>query len=427
MFRRAIAWQVIAGGLLVCGIIYLSWIPSPRMIEVGWMPGWLTRWADAHDQLRTAVPFFLFGGLIGFAGVPRRRGAGFYGVAWLALTLLVTAVELRQLSLPRRVFDGADIFWGSVGAGVGLGIAVMGAEVLKPILAMMKTDDEFRVVPVRGEGGAENRGAANAPLYFMGLRFWNGETDALLREMDQKGGMLAVPSAPSLAQAAEDPLLQTAYRESEWCVMDGGYVALVVRLLGRSVRRISGLQLIEKITAASGDSPIPLRERSILWVVPSRDEEERIGKFLSEQSFDSLKQSYYLAPFYRRDEDFNDRELVAQVQSSKPDWIILCLGGGRQEKLGYFLKKGRTQVDDKRPDGPVILCTGAAIAFFTGGQARIPTWADRMYLGWLFRVIEKPGAFLPRYVKAGWHFPLALWRQRGTWFDLPQGDSRGNN
>lgn len=259
------------------------------------------------------------------------------------------------------------------------------------------------------------------PLYFLGLRFWNDETDALLREMDSAGGMLAVPSAPSLAQAAEDPLLQAAYQKSDWCVMDGGYVALIVRLLGKSVRRISGLQLIEKITAPADESPIPLRERTLLWVVPSQEEEERIRKFLETQSFDGAKQAYYLAPFYRKDEDFNDGDLISKVGILKPDWIILCLGGGRQEKLGYFLKASRSQENDARPNGPVILCTGAAIAFFTGGQAKIPTWADRMYLGWLMRIIEKPGAFLPRYVKAGWHFPLALWRQRGTWFERPQG------
>lgn len=31
------------------------------------------------------------------------------------------------------------------------------------------------------------------------------------------------------------------------------------------------------------------------------------------------------------------------------------------------------------------------------GQANIPTRADRLYLGWLFRILQSPKTFLPRY------------------------------
>ncbi len=253
------------------------------------------------------------------------------------------------------------------------------------------------------------------PFYFLGLRFWNNKTDALLQEIDRDGGMLAVPSAPSLAQASEDELLKKAYQTSDWSVMDGGYVALIVRMLGRNIPRISGLQLIQKLTDSGSACPFPVKERKILWAIPSEQEGARIRTFLERQGFDAAKQTYYLAPFYKSDADFNDQTLNELVGSVRPDWIILCLGGGRQEKLGYYLRRATAGFDRK----PVILCTGAAIAFFTGGQASIPTWADRLYLGWFFRVMQDPKAFIPRYLVATWKFPLAMWRQRGTWFKVP--------
>jgi N-acetylglucosaminyldiphosphoundecaprenol N-acetyl-beta-D-mannosaminyltransferase len=280
-------------------------------------------------------------------------------------------------------------------------------------------------------------------FYFLGVRFWNGRSDDLIREMDRAGGMLAVPSAPSLAQMSEDVLLEKAYQSADWSVMDGGYVALVLRLLGKSVVRISGLQLIEKLVAAAEDSPIPFRARKVLWVVPSEAEKERIAKYLAAEGFDASLQDYYLAPFYRSDSEFQDKVLIQKADESRPDWIILCLGGGRQEKLGYFIRTSNVErptsnieereggegtsniehstsdVEGKRKNGPVILCTGAAIAFFTGGQAKIPTWADRLYLGWFLRIMENPGSFIPRYFKAAWHFPIAMWRYRGKWFVKP--------
>ena len=72
-----------------------------------------------------------------------------------------------------------------------------------------------------------------------------------------------------------------------------------------------------------------------------------------------------------------------------------------------------------RPNGPVILCTGGAISFLSGGQANIPTWADRMYLGWLLRVIQSPRTFLPRYWNAAYEFPKLLWEERTRLFLEP--------
>jgi UDP-N-acetyl-D-mannosaminuronic acid transferase (WecB/TagA/CpsF family) len=270
--------------------------------------------------------------------------------------------------------------------------------------------------------------ATQTAFHFLGLRFWNADTDLLLKELDTSGGMLGVPSAPSLAQMPEDPLLKTAYQDADWSVMDGGYVALILRAMGRNCRRISGLQLVQKLTARAGGGPLPMQDRKLLWVVPTPEEEQRIANYLAAQGFSAANQTYYRAPFYKKDEDFNDPALNALCQETQPDWIVLCLGGGRQEKVGYFLTqnlpafKPAADVPAGLSDSPllrrpVILCTGAAIAFLTGGQANIPTWADRMYLGWFLRIARDPASFIPRYFKAAWHFPWALWKMRGNWFD----------
>ena len=47
-----------------------------------------------------------------------------------------------------------------------------------------------------------------------------------------------------------------------------------------------------------------------------------------------------------------------------------------------------------------IICTGAAIAFQTGSQAKIPNWVDTIYLGWFARIIQNPRLFFMRFLKA---------------------------
>jgi hypothetical protein len=104
-------------------VLYLSWRTHPRMEEVGFIPDWVSAWADErrNDTLRTAVPFVALGWLVGgwlwVQGRPWRQWLW----AWAALVLLVSVAEIGQLFMPERSFDLADIAWGAAGALLGLG------------------------------------------------------------------------------------------------------------------------------------------------------------------------------------------------------------------------------------------------------------------------------------------------------------------
>jgi UDP-N-acetyl-D-mannosaminuronic acid transferase (WecB/TagA/CpsF family) len=54
-------------------------------------------------------------------------------------------------------------------------------------------------------------------------------------------------------------------------------------------------------------------------------------------------------------------------------------------------------------------CTGAALGFLTGDQFAIPDWADRLFLGWVFRLFSQPGVFIPRLSHA-FELPLLIWK-----------------
>lgn len=251
---------------------------------------------------------------------------------------------------------------------------------------------------------------------FLGIPFWSADAGLLLQEADGSGGLLTVPSAPSLAEMSRDPFLRQAYAESDWAVMDGGYVALVLRLVfRRRWPRISGLQLLERLLGTNGHHrSVPFAERRVLWVMPGAAEEARVGKLLAGLGFEADRQHFYQAPVYRTPEDYNDHALRDTVLRFRPDWVVLGIGGGKQEKLGYCL---RTALREEGSPLPVILCTGGAIAFLSGGQAHIPVWADRMYLGWLLRIIDNPRTFARRYWNAGWQFPRLLWEERHGLFE----------
>ena len=99
----------------------------------------------------------------------------------------------------------------------------------------------------------------------------------------------------------------------------------------------------------------------------------------------------YMAPIYGPKID--DPALLEQINRLKPQHVVVTIGGGTQERLGLYLKRNLSYL-------PAIHCIGAAIAFLSGDQVHIPVFADKLYLGWLYRCISEPKRYVPRYWEA---------------------------
>jgi UDP-N-acetyl-D-mannosaminuronic acid transferase (WecB/TagA/CpsF family) len=247
-------------------------------------------------------------------------------------------------------------------------------------------------------------------IQFCEVNFWNGTLDALIHRVFATGGDVLVPAAPALAKILEDTEYHTALREADYVIFDSGVVALLCLLIyRRRISRISGLRLMEYLFLGAGRSVI--ESQHLLWIIPHESEGRLIEKWIASIALPHLRQSFYLAPIYRKSADLSDQRLADLIAKTHPDAVIVCIGGGTQEKLAWHLKKM------VRPCPP-ILCTGAAVSFLTGSQARIPTWVDRACLGWLWRIFDEPKKFGPRYGSTLWNFPRMLWKYRlarGNW------------
>jgi UDP-N-acetyl-D-mannosaminuronic acid transferase (WecB/TagA/CpsF family) len=135
--------------------------------------------------------------------------------------------------------------------------------------------------------------------------------------------------------------------------------------------------------------------------MPNASARDQNLAWLNSQGYEFTKGDCYLAPHYPPGR-IMDEALMSLAKKRKPKHIVVCLGGGTQERLGLMLKR---ECGDARPS---IHCIGAAIGFLTGNQVRIPAWADRLFLGWLFRCCSEPAKFIPRYWKACQLIPMMI-------------------
>ena len=229
----------------------------------------------------------------------------------------------------------------------------------------------------------------------LGINFFQG-TVAEAVERIQGGGLLIVPAAPALVELRSNPGYRDALTNADLVLPDSAFMVLVWNLLQRDqTARISGLKYLRELLL----HPDVRRPGNCLWVMASPESAERNVAWLREKGIDVPGESVYIAPQYGSDP--TDPVLAEILERLRPQHIILTVGGGVQEQLGWYLKQNLSYT-------PSIHCVGAAIAFLSGVQANIPVWADRLYLGWLLRAISDPARFIPRYWAARKLFGMIL-------------------
>jgi exopolysaccharide biosynthesis WecB/TagA/CpsF family protein len=219
----------------------------------------------------------------------------------------------------------------------------------------------------------------------LGIHFFIGTAAQAVRRM-RDGGLLVVPAAPALKDLETKPAYREALVNADMAIADSAYMVMVWnRLQHDRIRRLSGLEYLRELLKQSD-----VRQAgNVLWIMASPASAERNLAWLAEQGITVPEDCVYLAPMYS-DDAITDPSLLARIEQVRPQHVILTLGGGTQERVGLYLKRNLSYL-------PSIHCIGAAIAFLSGDQVRIPIWADRSYLGWLYRSISEPRRYMPRY------------------------------
>jgi N-acetylglucosaminyldiphosphoundecaprenol N-acetyl-beta-D-mannosaminyltransferase len=221
----------------------------------------------------------------------------------------------------------------------------------------------------------------------LGISFFNGDVDEALASMDRRGGLLIAPSGTCFARLREDEMYRRAVVAAEVAIADSGLMVLLWRLLRRQkIGRISGLKYLKHLLRKLKTEGT----REIFWVLPSERARRKLFEWSRREPFPTASKNCYVAPRYGL--EIEDRNLLLLLEQNRPSHVIIAIGSGAQEKLGYYLRENSSY-------RPAIHCIGAALGFLTGDQFAIPDWADRLYLGWLLRLMTQPHRFVPRLVR----------------------------
>ncbi len=280
----------------------------------------------------------------------------------------------------------------------------------------------------------------------LGIDFFVGTAAEAIAHISKYGGLIVAPAAPSFIALQDDPDYRRAIADADLAIADSGWGVLFWRLLRREeLTRISGLALF-KALLETADARIP---GNLFFILPSEKAKTKTLEFGRNSGYPTTADDCYVAPKYQRSASgaeptprsevrdqrsdlvgqaflpakqtdpgkrerlpyssqlhssishlastastgIEDQKLVSIIEQRKPKHIIIGIGGGMQDKLGSYLKHQLTY-------RPGIYCIGAAPGFVTGDQIVIPMWADRFFVGWVFRLLSQPRTLLPRFWSA---------------------------
>ena len=249
----------------------------------------------------------------------------------------------------------------------------------------------------------------------LGIDFFVGTPAEAVAHVSKNGGLVVAPAAPSFIALQDDPNYARAIADADLAIADSGWAVLFWRLLRHEkLTRVSGLALF-KALLETADAQTP---RNLFFILPSEKAKIKTLEFARTSVYPITAGDCYVAPYYglrgqpsliragapplpegesrvRVEKTrtpragIEDPKLVRIIEQRKPNHIVIGIGGGMQDKLGSYLKH---QLNYR----PAIYCIGAAPGFVTGDQIIIPMWADRFFVGWIFRLFAQPRTLLPR-------------------------------
>ena len=222
----------------------------------------------------------------------------------------------------------------------------------------------------------------------LGIQFFNGDVEEAVGLMLQRGGLLVAPSGTCFARLRADKTYRRAVPAADLAIADSSLMVLLWRLLRRQkVERISGYKYLKHLLGRlKGEG-----KREVFWILATKHAQQSLFDWSRREGFSVAEKNCYVAPWYGS--EVEDRDILALLEQRRPTHVIVAIGSGAQEKLGYFMRENLSY-------RPAIHCIGAALGFITGDQISIPDWADRSYLGWFFRLLAQPRVFIPRLSRA---------------------------
>ncbi len=203
----------------------------------------------------------------------------------------------------------------------------------------------------------------------------------------KRGNLVATVDSSGLVMAQDDEELLKIYQNAAHCTPDSQGVVWGLRRKGRTLGRVSGVDLAVRLCSAA--------ERlgwSVYLLGAKPGIADQAAKNLTEAHPDlrivGVRHGYF--------DSAEDEKIASEIAESNPDIIFAAMGIPRQEK---FLSANSETLNAR-----LMMGVGGTLDVLSGEVSRAPRFFQKIHVEWLWRLILNPTKaskvkLLPKFVK----------------------------
>jgi N-acetylglucosaminyldiphosphoundecaprenol N-acetyl-beta-D-mannosaminyltransferase len=196
----------------------------------------------------------------------------------------------------------------------------------------------------------------------------------------RRGRVLNTISPNSYGIATEDPVFDSALKQSDYLTLDGVYFAFSSMLLqGKNIKANQGPDVfyhyMKRLDEAKGKAFFLGSTQETLAKIEQR----------ASRDYPGLNIDSYSPPFTPEFSEEDDNEMINRINSYKPDVVFIGMTCPKQEKWAI---KNR-----KKIDAGLIIAIGNVFDWYAGTQKAIHPFWFKVKLGWLIRIFLRPEIF----------------------------------
>ena len=208
---------------------------------------------------------------------------------------------------------------------------------------------------------------------------------------EHRGAYMVTPNPEIVMAAWDDPEVCAAVNGADLVIPDGVGVMKAARILGRPLKEhLPGIDVATDILAKLA----PDKRTVYLFGAKAG---------VAEKAAENMKSLFPGLVICGTSDGYSaDESVIEDINSKKPDFVLVCLGVPKQE-LWMAGNAGKLDVG-------LMAGLGGTLDVFSGETKRAPRFWQKMNLEWLYRCFEDPKRF--KKIKKFPGFILKAWRER---------------
>lgn len=202
---------------------------------------------------------------------------------------------------------------------------------------------------------------------------------------NEKGGYITVNNVHTMMEGYKHPSFQTIINESYLSIPDGKPLQIVGKLKGnKEISRLFGPSVMEKFIDWGRQDKVRH------FFLGSTDANLRKLQNAIETKYPGTIITGMISPPYKPLDEWNNEEIIRQINTANPDFIWVGLGAPKQERWMYAqhnnINKG------------ILFGIGAGFDYLAGNTKHAPVWMKNLSLEWAYRLTQEPKRLWKRYL-----------------------------